>query len=269
MYISGNSKLLHIVGPFWINAFGLCAGIAFLLMLWTSLRDKRRAPLIDAQSYTNIFIASVIVGILGSRSLYIMQNINIFYYDPLYIFSLWDGGLSLLGGLVTVPAYLIWHLRRKHIPLVPMLDLAATYAPLGLGVSRIGCLLAGCCYGRPAVIPSSLSITYLHHSSLAPLLRPLVPVQLYAMAASLTFFCFLYGLSQYWKQPIGLTSGLFLVLEGSSRFILDFFRGNPSPRILSLTCWPEMAISWYQCLSLCLVGTGIGIILISILNSRK
>ena len=136
-------------------------------------------------------------------------------------------GGSFLGAWAGGAAAAALFCRRRGKPFGPVADALGLAAPLGLAVMRIGCLLNGCCYGKPTSLP--WGVTYRLRCAVPAALRgvPLHPTQLYEAAGALLIFAAVRRLS----RPRGsLASGQGLLLSaglyGIVRFALDFVRGG-------------------------------------------
>jgi phosphatidylglycerol:prolipoprotein diacylglycerol transferase len=136
--------------------------------------------------------------------------------------ALWEGGFSVLGSISAVALVLPLYIMKLNIPLLPFLDLIALHAPLLQSVARVGCFLAGCCYGTPTSSP--IGFTYTDHESIAPLYQSLHPAQLYSAVALMLIFVFLYFAVQKVVSRPGQLFGCYLSLVGIERFVIDFFR---------------------------------------------
>ena len=132
----------------------------------------------------------------------------------------WIGGLivlgSILGVLITVPFYL----RRHKVAVLPFFDVMAVYAPLLQSIARIGCFSAGCCYGLPSTAHWAVTFTNAH--SIAPTNIPLHPTQLYISIMSLVMFLIMLALERKCHHRPGLLLSIYLLLENSTRFTVDF-----------------------------------------------
>jgi phosphatidylglycerol---prolipoprotein diacylglyceryl transferase len=242
-------KIAHILGPLWINSYGLAMAISITFFFFLSSRDPRVKQLgLDLEKYIEMLFFGIISGVIGSRFFHILQELNYFKLNPLAVFKVWDGGLSMLGGLIFVPVTIIYILRNSKIPILKFFDLVCTYAPIIEAVTRFGCLASGCCYGAPVAANSFLSIIYTNPNSLAPVGIPLCPAQIYASIASFATLLVLYLISKLKPYP-GTILSLFFAFSGFTRFALDFIRGERG-ELLGL-------ISWYQYLALAMALSGI------------
>jgi len=102
-------------------------------------------------------------------------------------------------------------------------DLFAPSIAIGQAIGRIGCFMAGCCYGRPASLP--WSITFTNPDSMAPLNIPLHPTQLYDALSNFIIFIIILILSPL-KKFNGQVIIWFLVMHSTARLIIERFRGD-------------------------------------------
>lgn len=218
--------ILHIYGPLWINWYGIMIVCGIIIFSICFLRDSRRPKIMSPQTYYDLLTFGLIAGIIGGRLLYVLERFSDFQDSPIDIFLPWVGGFSVLGTLLTLIITIPILIRHYKIPLLPTFDLVTTYAPLLQAISRIGCFLAGCCFGKELSSASYFSVYYTHPDSLAPLYVHLHPAQLYSFFLSLTLFFFLYWYSHSPSKKLGYTFCFYLMGEALARFVVDFARGN-------------------------------------------
>ena len=210
-------ELFHLYGPLAINSFGLIIIIGIIIFSILLLRDPKRSKLITVDQYFNILSLAIVSAFMGGRILYLLgnwKNIESFWQ----IFAFWEGGFSLLGGIIALLVIMPYYFKKHHLNALALLDLGAVYAPLLQSISRIGCFFAGCCFGKPTDlifgIPNSECGLLVH------------PTQLYSAVALFIIFLAMYFLFQYrFKRP-GQLLCLYLVLMSAERFIIDFWRGD-------------------------------------------
>ena len=115
----------------------------------------------NAEHITTAALYSLICGVVGSRIFYVIH-----YWDQfsgrglLEIFAVWKGGLELLGGVITAILVIAIYLRAKKLPVRKYLDILAIGLMLALVFGRFGCLLNGCCFGRPTTCPLGIHFPY-------------------------------------------------------------------------------------------------------------
>jgi phosphatidylglycerol:prolipoprotein diacylglycerol transferase len=165
----------------------------------------------------------IICAIAGSRLFYVIINFSYYRAHPLDIIKLWQGGLVFSGGLVATAAAMIWYLRRHHLSFWSTGDLWAPSLALGQAIGRIGCHMAGCCFGQPT--GSSWGVVFTHPKSLAPLNVPLYPTQLLEAFGGLIIFLvllFLHGKRRFEGQVFLW----YLILHSTARLFIERFRGD-------------------------------------------
>ena len=215
-------ELLHIYGPFSIQSFGLAIAIGLIVFSYLVLRDPRRKALVSADNFFTILFYGIIAAALGGRFLALVADWSQ-VEGWIDLVSFWQGGFSLLGSVIAVMIVLPCCLYYLKVPIFPFLDLVALYAPLLQALSRLGCLMAGCCFGAPCSLP--WAITYTDTQSFAPLHESLHPTQLYSSLLLFCLFLLLYFVGQRAKKP-GQLFSLYLAGLGIERFFVDFLRAD-------------------------------------------
>jgi phosphatidylglycerol:prolipoprotein diacylglycerol transferase len=137
--------------------------------------------------------------------------------------------------LIAAIVVCIWQLRKHRLPLWSSGDLFAPGIALGYMVGRLGCLMAGCCYGRPTSVAWAVTFTdpAANLNVGTPLGGPLHPTQLYESAAGLVIFLLLMALEKRPGHFAGRTFWSFAFLYSVLRFIIEFFRGDDRGMVLS------------------------------------
>jgi phosphatidylglycerol:prolipoprotein diacylglycerol transferase len=241
--------LIHLYGPIAIYSYGTAIAIGIALSVFLATQDKKQALIISTKKFYDVIGLSTIAGIFGGHVLYWLEEDCCSWGS---LFSFWNG-LSLLGAVIGIILFLIYYLPRINVPILPFFDLVAVYAPLAQCFGRIGCFLAGCCYGRPTTLP--WAITYTDPAVTAPIGISLHPTQLYsAFLLLLIFFIMRFALRDRLQKPGQLTA-VYLILTNGERIITDFFRTDHDPL--------------YQLLALALVLSGIGLFYWATTNKRK
>jgi phosphatidylglycerol:prolipoprotein diacylglycerol transferase len=237
--------VLFKIGPLTLHTYGFFVALGFLLgLVWCSRESRKRQ--LDPEIIPDLFFYVVIAALVGARLLYVVLNISYFSRHPLAVFKIWEGGLVFYGGFLAAVPVLIWRIRRWRRPALEILDVAAPGLVLAQAVGRLGCLSAGCCYGRAC--SSRIGIVFTSPLSHAPLHQPLYPTQLFHAAADLFIFLVLVGLSRKASRP-GVVAVCYLVLYGVLRFTVEFWRGDPRGFFAGL--------STSQWISLVLIGCGL------------
>jgi len=182
----------------------------------------------------------------------------------------YNGGLTYYGGFIAASIAAFYLLRADRFPFWKAADMAGMVVPVGLGFGRLGCLLAGCCFGKPwdssfgvHFPPNSPASEAQHLAKLLPSARTesllVHPTQLYESAASFGIAAFFYWLHRR-KRFDGQIIGTYAVLYGLTRFTIEFFRDDPRGDILGLTTLTHLSTS--QLISLFVVAGGIVFLLL-------
>jgi len=214
--------ILFRLGSLNIYAYGFFVAIGFILGFLLAARRGHQEG-IPFERMVDLLFCTVLSAIIGSRLLYVLINLDYFRSHPFQIFRIWEGGLVFYGGLLLAVAVSMGYLKFYRLPVWKFADHFSPSIALGLFFGRIGCLFAGCCYGRETSLPWAITFTELN--SLAPLHIRLHPTQIYEAIASLALFLFL-----SWKMKKkafeGETFWLFLLLYSGIRFFIEFWRGD-------------------------------------------
>jgi phosphatidylglycerol:prolipoprotein diacylglycerol transferase len=249
--------ILLKIGPINIYTYGSLLCLAFLVALWVAGREAQRMGLPPGRIWDLGFYL-LVAAVVGARVLEVLLNLHRYLAKPLDIFKVWDGGLAFQGGLLLAFITALTYIRRHDLAVWSTFDALALGIPLGQSIGRIGCFMAGCCYGRPTDLP--WGVTYTYPESLGPLGVKVHPTQLYESLLVLGVFAVLYHLRTR-KRFEGQLLGVYFLLAGLVRFGVEFFRGDPrGPALLA-----GMPVTQVTALGLALAG---GVFLL-FMTSRK
>jgi phosphatidylglycerol:prolipoprotein diacylglycerol transferase len=252
--------LLHIYGPFCIYSYGFIIAIGAIATFYFIKKNPKRLAIISDELLLNVFSLTILSGVIGGRLLYLIGNYKDIssWFD---ICAVHKGGLSILGSIISVLLVLSWYLKQNKVSVLPFLDLLAIYAPLLQSFSRLGCLFAGCCFGKQTTLP--WAITYTTHDTLAPTFCSLHPTQLYSALGLFLIFIFLHYVAQYKFKIPGQLMFAYLALVSLNRFVVDFYRGDQefvnTSTLLSIHQWIALCIT---------IGSFAGFIIISRKNNN-
>lgn len=234
--------VLFEIGPFTIYAYGFFIAAAFLAGISRATYDARTYGLDDKLVADAAFYV-LLFSILGARLFYILINAHYFWANPKEILMFWKGGLVFSGGAIAGVLTGAYFFRQKKEKFSSWLNVFAPALALGQGIGRIGCLAAGCCYGKSCDLP--WAITFHNPNSLAPLHMALHPTQIYhILAAWFTFFILL--LSKKKLQGDGQLMGLFLILFAISRFTIELFRADYRGSLGSISATQAVSIAAFM-----------------------
>jgi phosphatidylglycerol---prolipoprotein diacylglyceryl transferase len=242
-----------------VYSYGVLLALAYLVGLQLAVVRARRRGL-DGAKIMDFGIYLIIAALVGAKLMLLIVDFDYFRNQPREIMSIVRAGGVFYGGLIAAFLVGLWLVRRYQLPVWTTADLIAPGIALGHIVGRLGCLLAGCCYGKPTSMP--WGITFTHPTAAAnvgtPLGTPLHPTQLYDAGAELLILVFLLVSERRGKPFAGRTFWMYMVLYGIARFIVEFFRGDERGM------W--LGVSTSQLVSLLIVP--IGIIMLLRLRSK-
>lgn len=208
------------LGPLKIHWYGLMYLFGFATAYGLALWRARRIGWTQDQVADLVFYGAMGV-ILGGRLGYVFfYGFDRFLSDPLWLFRVWEGGMSFHGGFLGVLVAALLFARRYQTPWLQITDLLAVIVPPGLFFGRIGNFIGGELWGRPVSDPDfALGMVFPHVDLLAR-----HPSQLYeAVLEGLVLFIvlFVYTLKD---RPRMAPSAIFLIGYGLARFTVEFFR---------------------------------------------
>ncbi len=140
--------ILFNIGPLPIHTYGFLIAIGFLMAVQIVKTLATRSRL-DVDRILDLSFWCLMLGFLGARILFIITRWRHFMENPIDIFKVWEGGLVFLGGLVLVVPFAIFYVRKNKIDPWKAADCLMPGLPIAQALGRLGCLAAGCCYGRP------------------------------------------------------------------------------------------------------------------------
>src|SRR5712692_7643671 len=146
-------QLFHL-GPFTLYSYGLLVALAFVTSLYLASHLAERSGL-DPDRITSLGLYVGIAAIVGAKLFLILSDWNYYRENPRQTFSLatLQAGGVFFGGLVAALAVAAWYMRRAALPPLATADVFAPAIALGHAIGRVGCFLAGCCWGRPSALP--------------------------------------------------------------------------------------------------------------------
>jgi phosphatidylglycerol:prolipoprotein diacylglycerol transferase len=216
------------LGTITIYTYGVLLAAAYLLGLQLALtRAKSRG--LDSTRVMDLGIYIIISALLGAKLLLLFTDFQTFKNNPAELFNLLREGGVFYGGLIVAVLVALWYIRRVGLPLWTTCDVFAPGIALGHVVGRFGCLFAGCCFGKQTTVP--WAITFKDPFAAAnvgtPLGVPLHPTQLYEAGAELAILIFLLTTEKSGRKFPGRTFWLYMLLYAISRYIIEFYRGDP------------------------------------------
>ena len=196
----------------------LGALLGFLFMAW---QGKKLFGLTFDQSNT-LFILLGFAGVIGGKLFMIFEDPAFYLFNPKKLAS--GSGFVFYGSLLLAIPTMLWFFRKNKIPTLPMLDVMAAVTCIVHGFGRIGCFMAGCCYGKPT--NSLLGVIFTNPACQAePLNTPLHPTQLYE-AGFIFFILIMLLVFKNRRQFEGQFFLIYLMAYATGRGVLELFRGD-------------------------------------------
>jgi len=240
-------------------SYGAMLAVAFLLGTMLAAWNSRREG-VASERVVTLSILILLSALLGSRILHVLMADN----PGGGILSTQSGGFAFYGGLLGGIAVSILYCRYHKIPFLLMADTMLPSLALGQGLGRLGCLLAGCCWGRAAESPlpgwlpgvsgihwpDSLAITFMHPDSLAQRGIALVPTQIASSISCFLIFAVLWFVVRPRKTFRGQLLAVYLLMYPVLRSFWELFRGDPRGLYLGET------LSTSQLVSIPMLGCG-------------
>lgn len=213
---------LFELGPLVVHSYGFFLALSFAAGIWLAGRRAEERG-IASEKIADVSLLVLVVTILGARGLYVAAHWDQFQGRPLDVFRTWEGGLTMYGGAVPAAILGMAWLRRAKVDAWDAADAMAPSLALGLGLTRIGCFLSGCCFGVPTNLPWGVVFPPDSHAGSIHPNTPLHPAQLYDSLIGFTIFALLLLLDRR-RLPKGQLFLVLLVLTSASRFLLDLVR---------------------------------------------
>ncbi len=225
-----------------VHSYGLMLAIAFLVGIIGLGRVAPKRLGVQFDHIVDLAMWILIGAVVGSRVAYVITEYQLYLRAPWEVFNLASGGLAFHGGLIGGFLAGFWFLKRKKIYPWTLADQIAPFIALGYAIVRIGCLLNGCCYGKPTTVAWALRCAAADFT-----LRH--PTQLYSMVGSLILFFILWRLRNHRQFP-GFLFLLYVGLYSILRFIVEIFRVGPM-------VFPWLSLAQVVCLAMAVVAFGL------------
>jgi phosphatidylglycerol---prolipoprotein diacylglyceryl transferase len=219
---------LFAIGPVTIYTYGVLLAASYLLGLRLAMYRAKQWGL-DANRVLDLGIYIIIAALIGAKVLLVVTDFDEFRRDPSAALSLARSGGVFYGGLIVAVAVAFWYIAKHRMPFWTTCDVFAPGIALGHVTGRLGCLAAGCCYGRETDVPWAITFTNPLAAQLVgtPLLKGLHPTQIYEAGAELLILILLLSTERKGRPFAGRTFWLYMFLYAISRFIIEQYRGDP------------------------------------------
>jgi len=233
------------IGPISIKSWGLMMALSVIIGLFISLKRAGKFGVAKDIVYDMIIVV-VVSAIVGSRIFYVVFHLDEFRGNWLDIVNPFGSGgfgiagLSMMGGVFLVVISVAVYSWIKKLSFPKVADVIAPAFLLGAGITRIGCFLNGCCFGRTTDGPCGVNfpegaarsfLDYYVQAHPGEVITGLLPTQLLASVIGFALFFFVLWLER-WRKFDGYTSWLVLGLYSIDRFFVDQFRAYETNQII-------------------------------------
>ena len=219
---------------------GLVAGWKLIVRMITTPRLWSTTPPMQPEAVERLLTWVIFGVILGGRLGYVIfYQPAQFLQNPMQILRVWEGGMSFHGGFLGVAIAGIWFCKREKIQMLPLADLMAAVAPIGLFLGRLANFVNAELWGRPTDLPWGVAFPGEAAQTCAGVLTICArhPSQLYEAALE---GLLLFGVLTYliwrrdWLKSPGRIAGLFIAGYGVARFLVEFAR-QPDAQFVTQT----------------------------------
>lgn len=252
-------QILFEIGPIKLYGYGLMIAIGVVLAFIVA---EKRAPKksLDADSIWSLGIWCAVGGFLGAKLLYVITEWKSLFSgslglrDILYGFVVYGG---IIGGILA--GYL--YCKVKKLNFLKYFDIVMPSIALAQGFGRIGCFLAGCCYGRETDAWYGMEFNNSVYYNMVGV--KVIPTQLIMSAANfIHFFLLIYLANKTYKAgKDGVIAGCYLLFYSIGRFLIEFLRNDPRGGV--------GVLSTSQFISLFIFAAGVGMVLFFGLRKGK
>lgn len=259
--------ILLKLGPVTIHSYGFFMALGVALGIFFLYRQARRQGL-NASRVIDAAFYILIAALVGSKLTLLIGNFS--YYTSNLRELLWlarSGGV-FQGGLAFGAVFAVWFFWKYKLPTWKIADIAGPALALGHGFGRIGCFMAGCCWGRICGFPwaANFQSDYAHDLTGVPIHQDLHPVQLYESILNFANFAVLALLLRR-KKYDGQVFSFYMINYAVIRFFTEWFRGDHSSSGYLLE-GPSAYLSLSMSQVFCLIALAAGLVLLRVFKKR-
>lgn len=238
------------LGSLPIRWYGVMMALGFFFGLWTATRRARRLN-VSPDIVADVTLWLMFGSIIGARAVYVTTYWQQEFASQPFseIFMVQHGGLVFYGGLIGAAVAGIGYLLWRKQPVWKIADILAPSVALGSVFGRIGCLMNGCCYGRPCDLPWAIHFPSAHETHGAAV----HPTQLYDAGLNFILYLALAWLIRR-KKFDGQIFAAYLMGYAVFRSIAEQFRGDypadhihgglTSAQVVSIGIFTAGAVAW-------------------------
>lgn len=204
-----------------IKSYGLMIAIGIIVAASLFIKKGKKRGY-NEDLLLNMIIFAVIGGILGGKGLFIITEIKDIIKEPSILLN-FGYGFVVYGAIGGGALAMYLYCRKKKWNILEMLDITVPGLAIAQGFGRIGCFLAGCCYGAQTDLPIGVVFP---QGSLAPSGIHVHPTQIYSSIFDFILGFFLLYYSKK-KRVDGKVMGMYLIIYSIGRFLVEILRNDP------------------------------------------
>jgi phosphatidylglycerol:prolipoprotein diacylglycerol transferase len=198
---------------------------AGVIISWLWFMRRAQELNVVQEKVFNITFYSVLAGLLGAKLALIVVDYRFYLDNPRELFGTIRSAGVLMGGLIAAVVVFIWYATRNRLPLRRLGDAVAAPMALAQAIGRLGCFMAGCCYGVPADPGNPFGMVFSPISAAGGEIAR-VPTQLIQAANDFVIAIILTVLWRIRIRPPGSVFWIYVLLYSLSRAIIELWRGD-------------------------------------------
>lgn len=210
---------LFTIGNYTITGYGLCLALAIIAAYFSTELGVKYYKL-NVDVVLPLVMSAIIPGFIGAKALYLVQESEYIRQNPTLIKDYIINGFVIYGGIIVAIPSVYLCLRLLKVDVLQYMDIAISSVAIAQAIGRIGCFLAGCCYGKVVPNDSLFAVNYPND-----IYYSYFPVQIVCAILNLMNYIFLLAMKKHVKIK-GVTLFSYMITYGIGRFIIEFFRGD-------------------------------------------
>ncbi len=219
----GIDPVAATIGGLRVHWYGIMIAIGLYAGIQVALHDAPRRG-IDRDKLMNVSLIAAVLGVVGGRLYYVVQNRPEFYFQhPAEILAVWNGGMAFYGAIFAGALALVIGALLYRLPLWSLFDVGALGLTIGQAFGRVGNIINGDIVGYRT--DGSWGFVYTNPNTFAPRNVPVQPANLYELLIAVAIFTLLWSLRKR-IRPEGMLAMLYLVLYSLSQLAVFALRDN-------------------------------------------
>ena len=212
--------VLFELGSLALHSYGFMIALGVILGAWYLEKQGGKEIGITSNQVTVLIVLLFAAAFIGGKVFLLFEGGQFKMSD---FFS--GSGFVFYGSFITAVPVMLWFLRKHRFPIFQTLDIIAVTTCIVHAFGRLGCFMAGCCYGKPTSEAWGVKFTD-PASSAEPLHTFLHPVQLYEAGYIFLVGMLLLVIRKHFRKFYGQLFLLYLLLYAVGRAILETYRGD-------------------------------------------